>query len=267
MKRLLKRLLGPRVCRGLRSGQRMLLGLWYRCGNRVECPICGHRFSKFLPFGGRENDWCPSCLSLGRHRLLYLFLRDRMAFFRSRLRVLHFAPERCLAREIRRHPAIEYVTADLMVSFIHELCEAPDLVMSITHIGFGDETFDVVIANHVLEQVEDDRRALREVYRVLRPGGYAILQVDVDRRREHTLEDPGFSPEERARHFGFSDEVRLYGLDYRSRLEDAGFAVAVEDYVRHLDAARHALDEDEVIYVCRRHPGAHAQALPPGGGS
>lgn len=263
MKKLLKRLLGPRVCRGLRSCQRSLLGLWYGRGNQVECPICGHSYSKFLRFGGRENDWCPSCLSLGRHRLLFLFLRDRMAFFRSQLRVLHFAPERCLAREIRRHPAIEYVTADLMVSFIHELCEAPDRVMSITDIGFGDGTFDVVIANHVLEQVEDDRRALREVYRVLRPGGYAILQVDVDCRRERTLEDHGYSPEERAKHFGFSDEVRLYGLDYGDRLAAAGFAVEVSDYVRQLDAARHALDQDEVIYVCRK----LSAASPPGAGA
>ncbi len=252
MKTLLKRILGPRVCRRLRACQRTLLGTWYSRGNQVECPICRHSYSRFLRFGGRENDWCPSCLSLGRHRLLFLFLRDRMGFFTGRLRVLHFAPERCLAREIRRHPAIEYVTADLMVSFIHELCEAPDRVMSITDIGFEDETFDVVIANHVLEQVDDDRRALRQVYRVLRPGGYAILQVDVDRRRESTIEDPRFSPEERAQHYGFADEVRLYGLDYSDRLVAAGFAVELSDYVRQLDVTRYALDQNEVIYVCRK---------------
>jgi len=249
LKRLLKRILGRRVTNRLRATQRALLGAYYGLGNRVECTICGRTYSRFLRFAGRENQWCPHCGSLPRHRLLYPFLRDKMHFFYAKFRVLHFAAEACLAREIRKHGNIAYFPADLGASLIPGLSEPPELVMSVTHIGFRDGVFDVVLCNHVLEHVRDDRRAMRELHRVLKPGGYAILQVPIDAAAE-TKEDPTLGPEERAHLYGFADHLRLYGADYRERLAEAGFEVEVSRYVEELDAVRHALDEEEGIHVC-----------------
>lgn len=128
--------------------------------------------------------------------------------------------------------------------------------MSVTEIDFADDAFDVVLCNHVLEHVRDDARAMKEILRVLRPGGYAILQVPIDHSAEATHEDPTFGPEERAWHYRFADHVRLYGMDYKDWLAAVGFEVDVNWYVRNVEATRLALDPDEEIFVChkpRRH--------------
>ena len=145
-----------------------LLGLVYAGRGRV-CPLCGVRRRRFLPYGyvtPREDALCPRCLALERHRLLWLYLERETRLAEERPRLLHVAPEAALMRRFRRlygDVPDRYVTADL---------ESPlaDLHFDIQHIPLADASFDAVICNHIMEHVEDDRQAMRELYRILRAG-------------------------------------------------------------------------------------------------
>jgi SAM-dependent methyltransferase len=144
-------------------------------------------------------------------------------------------------------PTIDYVSGDL---------DSPlaMLRMDLTSMPFGAAAFDVVLCNHVLEHVLDDRAAMKELLRVLKPGGWAILQVPI--KRERTLEDVTVStPEERLKVFGQRDHVRIYGRDYGERLASAGFGVTVEHYTGEFDPASvnsYGLMPDEDIYLCTK---------------
>lgn len=187
-----------------------------------HCPVCGRSSRRFRPFGEplRDGAQCVHCGALERHRLVWLFLTRRTDLFDGRPRkVLHIAPEECLVRRLRESLAGEYITADL---------NDPRAMarIDVTDIAWPDATFDVIYCSHVLEHVPDDRRAMRELHRVLRPGGWAIVMVPVG--AERTLEDPGIvEPAARRRAFGQEDHVRLYGPDVAERLTGAGFAVTV----------------------------------------
>lgn len=228
-------------------------------GNRFSCPCCGGRFRKLRPFGvrPRQNAWCPNCGSLERHRLLWLYLRDRTNLFSDKVRLLHLAPEKVLRDLIEPLDNVDYYSADL---------DSPDAMaaVDIVDLPWQSDTFDAILCSHVLEHIPDDRRGMRELLRVLKPGGWAILQVPMDRARHETYEDPTIvEPEARERAFGQHDHVRVYGLDYPDRLQEAGFDVNVDGYVRTLGpdlAAKHALSRDEDIYFCskpRNHPASH----------
>jgi SAM-dependent methyltransferase len=162
--------------------------------------------------------------------------------------MLHIAPEIQLSRLFAGASGIDYLSADLFSS-------TALVRMDIMDIEYPDETFDVIYCSHVLEHVIDDRTAMRELHRVLRTGGWAILQVPIS-TAEETFEDPMItSPEERELAFGQFDHVRLYGADYRDRLEEAGFSVQVDGFVRELDdeeVARLGLDRSEDVYRCTR---------------
>ena len=198
-----------------------IVAVFYR-GNTVACPVCGSRFRKFLPYGRtnpRENALCPNCLALERHRLMWLYLQRKTDFFTAPHRLLHVAPEHCFIDRFERMENLDYVTADI---------ESPlaKVKMDIHHIPFGENTFDVAFCNHVMEHVDDDIRAMAELYRVLKPGGWAIIQSPMDTTRATTLQDPAItSPADREKHYWQSDHQRLYGRDYAQRLEKAGFAV------------------------------------------
>ncbi len=221
-------------------------------GDNVECPICEHHFRSFLPYGTvkrRDNVLCPSCLSLERHRLLWLFLKNRTDFFTANHKLLHIAPEQCFYRRFRALKNINSTTADL---------ESPlaDVHMDIHTMPFEDQSYDIVLCNHVLEHVEDDAQAMREIYRVLKPGGWAIMQVPLDDTREKTYEDKSItSAEDREKHFWQKDHVRLFGLDYPKRLEQAGFKVEAIDHEKDIPAelrAKYRLMEGEIIYWCHK---------------
>lgn len=218
-------------------------------GTRFTCPCCGGRFRKLRPFGlpPRANAWCPKCGSLERHRLLWLYLQERTDLLSDDIRLLHFAPEKVLQGLIAPLANVDYTSADL---------DSP-LAMAavdIVSLPWEADTFDAILCSHVLEHIPDDRRAMRELLRVLKPGGWAILQVPLDRARRFTYEDPAIvAPEERERAFGQHDHVRVYGLDYADRLQEAGFDVTIDDYVRTMPrglAQKHALSENEDIYFC-----------------
>lgn len=228
-----------------------LAGLFYR-GRGAECPVCGGRFRKFMPYGyvrSRSNALCPRCLSLERHRLLWLYLVRETDLLRTFPRTLHIAPEVCIMRHLQPHFAGhpgQYVTADL---------ESPlaDLHFDVQRIPLPDASFDAVICNHLLEHVANDRRALGELHRILRPGGWGILLSPVDPGRTATFEDDTVTdPAERTRLFGQYDHRRIYGADYADRLRSAGFRVDDIDYAASLppaERARFALPQDHIYIV------------------
>lgn len=223
-------------------------------GSRVECPCCGGRFSRFMPgLSHRATRVCPRCGAQERHRALWLYMRERTDLFAREISILHWAPEYALQRSLAQLPNAAYVSADIAGD------EAMQH-MDITDVPFKDDAFDLVICVHVLEHVGDDRAALREMVRVLRPGGVAMILVPIV-LEQPTLEDPSINtPEDRKRHYWQEDHVRLYGGDFRDRLAEEGFEVTVDPWIRTLDQAtldRFGLFPLEDIYVCAK-PGAVA---------
>jgi SAM-dependent methyltransferase len=191
---------------------------------RTECNICGWQGRRFDSDEWHKHVACPRCRSVVRHRLLQAVLFHGVPTDRSMVSgksVLHFAPERVLKDAIRPRAA-RYVTADV---------DRPDvdLNLDITNMSrVGADEFDVVIACDVLEHVGDDRTALREIRRVLRSGGSALLTVPQKDHLEDTFEDPAIvEPADRERVFGQFDHVRIYGDSFPGILESAGFAVSV----------------------------------------
>jgi SAM-dependent methyltransferase len=219
-----------RLMPGARRQQMLgtLRGIRYR-GDRVECPCCQSTFSRFLPHRGRAQAKCPGCGALERHRLLFLFLERETDLFERPGALLHIAPEYAFLNRFSRLDGLRYVTGDFDSALA-------DVQLDVMDLPFADESFDFLMCNHVLEHVEDDRRALSEINRVLVPGGWAILMCPVDYRRETTLEDPTIvTPEDRHRAYGQADHARLYGRDYADRLAEPGFDVRADDYLGGFD--------------------------------
>lgn len=195
-------------------------------GAKYKCPICNGTFSKLLPGGviKRPNAICPRCHSYERHRALWLYFMNKTTIFTRKMKILHFAPEPCFQKQFKKMNNLEYISADLFSSVAM-------IKMDITNIIYPDNMFDCVLCSHVLEHIEDDMKAIRELFRVLKPGGWAILQVPIN-NTEKTYEDPSIkTPEERLKYFGQEDHVRNYGLDYKERLIKAGFAVTLDTYI------------------------------------
>jgi len=220
-------------------------------GNNVTCPVCERSFSKFLSYGSevthRENVLCPYDLTLERHRLMWLYLKNESNFFTSeKLNVLHIAPEQCFHKTFKSQANLEYLTGDL-------LSPIADMHFDLHSIPLEDNRFDVVFCNHVLEHVDDALQCMRELYRVLKPGGWGIMQVPQDMTREETYEDPTIvTPEDREKHYWQYDHVRLFGRDYTKWLKKAGFDI--KEYI----PAEHFLDEQidryrlmrkEILYI------------------
>lgn len=238
------------------------LSLWFRhiapilyYGKRYEDPISGKTYRKFLPYGysgkaKRKNALCPGSLSLERHRLLWLFLKEKTNFFKAeKLNVLHVAPEQCFYPLFRQQKNLSYLTADLNSPLA-------DVKMDLHHTPFPDNKFDVIFCNHVLEHVEDDRQCMRELYRIMKKGGWGIFQVPQDVNRTQTYEDKTIVSEaDREKHFWQKDHVRLYGLDYPERLRESGFVVEIVDYTKEIGMElvdRYRLPAGELLYLCKK---------------
>lgn len=229
-----------------------VMGLFY-LGNAVTCPVCGHHYRSFLPYGRinpRPNALCPNCLSLERHRLIWLYLKEKTGFFDKPQQVLHIAPEACFIRRFERLHGDGYITADL---------ESPlaKVKMDIHEMPLADNTFDVVLCNHVLEHVDSDLKAMQEIYRVLKPGGFAILQVPFFYPiPDTTYEDFSITdPRAREKAFGQDDHVRMYGHDYPERIRAAGLTPIEDKFVMGLSAEeqqRYGLSKHEILYGGRK---------------
>ncbi|SHG60547.1 Methyltransferase domain-containing protein [Salegentibacter echinorum] len=219
-------------------------------GNKYTDPIDGKSFSSFLPYGyinQRENVLSPSSLSLERHRLLWLYLQNETGFFQENLKVLHFAPEQAFYKRFRKLKNITYTTTDLNspLADVHaDICDLP----------FQENEFDFVLCNHVLEHIPNDSKAMQELYRILKPGGTAILQIPQDLNRAQTFEDDSITDrKERERIFGQYDHVRVYGRDYFDKLRNIGFQVEAVDYTSNFSSQeidKYRLAKGELIPVC-----------------
>ncbi len=235
----------------LRSLARAIKTFPYRGKGRF-CPICETSSRKFRAYGirRREDAQCVHCGSLERHRFLWHFLTERTDLFEpGRKTMLHVAPESCFEPAFRRRLGEQYLTADLYNP-------RAMVKMDITDIQYPDDSFDVIYCSHVLEHVLDDRQAMREFLRVLKPDGWAILLVPIG-RREKTYEDPTIvDPQERLKHFGKEDHVRIYGPDYADRLREVGFRVKVTTMDDLLDDDQRSLlglmKFGGVIHFCTR---------------
>lgn len=221
-------------------------------GSTYTDPIDGKSYRRFLPYGYakvRENVLAPGTLSLERHRLFWLYLKNETTFFSDPLRVLHFAPEQAFVQKFKKQKNLTYTTTDLNSPIA-------DVKADICDLPFKDNSFDFIICNHVLEHIPDDTKAMQELYRVLAPEGTAIVQVPYDAKREITFEDNTITDQrERTRIFGQYDHLRVYGMDYFKKLSSIGFEVNALDYTSSMtsdDIERYRLCKGELLPVCKK---------------
>ncbi len=263
-KKMIKKIIPYRIYSPILDSFRYVKSMKYR-GNEFECPFCGGCFAKLLPAGldfpvlkekkviganYRLNATCPRCFSDDRERLIYLFLRKkREDIFKKKIKLLHIAPEKQLRKLFMSQPNIDYISADLNSPLA-------TIKMDITNIEQDDNIFNLIICNHVLEHITDDLKAMSELFRVLKPGGTAILQVPISYSIPKTDEDYLITdPADREKHYGQSDHVRIYGKDYKDRLKQVGFSVRVYDFIAEIDkndVHKYALLQDEKIFVCSK---------------
>ena len=253
------------LAKKLKGAYQKASGLVFR-GKNYYCPYCNNTFRKFRPggidlpviyekqiigAGYRLNDVCPRCNSLDRDRLIYLYLTRKTNILTAPLRVFHVAPEGCIRAMLSGLPNVTYEAG--MKYHQGFYYDKDTTLLDISNLEFEDDTFDVIICNHVLEHIQDDLKAIGELYRVLKPGGWAILQVPISKVLEKTFEDPDVkTPEESEKIFGQFDHVRIYGQDYPKRLENRGFIVARHNPYRDkwpVELDRFAINPEEDIFL------------------
>lgn len=228
-----------------------IINIAFYKGEKYYCPICEKGFRRFLPGPDniKENSKCPGCSSLERHRLLWLYLQEKLNISNSRIKLLNIAPDYVTQNKLKKLANIDYLSVDL---------DSPLAMQKVdlTRIPFEDNLFDAIICYHVLEHIEDDVKAMSELFRILKPGGWAILQTPLDGEREKTFEDFNItSPLERKKIFGQEDHVRIYGKDYFVRLKEAGFVVTEDSFIEkfsHSEIEKFVLDKDEKIFFCTK---------------
>lgn len=228
-----------------------ILDVWYR-GNTFTDPINDKSYRKFLPYGYvkiRPNVLSPGTLSLERHRLIWLYLKNETDFFESPSKVLHMAPEKAFISRLKKLPHLDYISCDLespLAEVKADICDLP----------FADASFDWILCNHVLEHIPNDTKAMQELYRVLKPGGKALLQVPLNSNLAETFEDDSIVEKaERTKVFGQYDHVRVYGKDYFNKLRQTGFELSEIQFGKSLSEAerlRYAVTKDEYIPLCMR---------------
>lgn len=222
-----------------------LRGLWQRIlkiiyhGNKYYCPYCNNNFRKFLPAGinipiykelnvvgagYRKNSTCPRCYSIDRERLVYMYLVKKLDIFKNKYKILHISPEPSIKSILRNQENIEYILGE---NYKDKYFFNKDfLQLDITNLYYEDGIFDLVIANHILQYIQDDELAIKEIYRVLKPDGKAILQVPISYELETTIEDEFFIlPQIKEKHFFKYEKIKLYGMDYFTKLKKNGFQI------------------------------------------
>lgn len=234
-----------------------LRGLRYR-GSQRECVCCGGKFRLFLPYGNpqthRAEAACPSCNMLERNRLMkYFLLREMHVEKVGNVRVLHFAPEYPLEKWLQRLPNIRYCSADI----------EPDLAQiqaDLMALPFADASYDWVICSHVLAHVPDEAQAMREIYRVLAPGGVALIQTRINSTLPTTIQASGTPTAQGIVRHRLDDNMREHGRDFAAQLAAfAPFQVETRDYATQFsteERLRYGLRlMDDAIFVCMKKKG------------
>jgi len=211
-------------------------------GREHSCPFCAKEFGKFIPYVNRRDiavtadiisgqsistEKCPSCYAYDRERALYFFFKDKIDF--AGKRVLHMAPEDALHGFLASSGCAEYVCGDLEPEAYYPVARTVRR-LNLLHLDCADAYFDIIICNHILEHIPDDISAMKEIYRVLKPSGCAILLVPICAKLRTTFEDSSkTTDEERAQAFGQYNHIRIYAeSDYLARLRSVGFHVTAE---------------------------------------
>ncbi|MDN3619916.1 methyltransferase domain-containing protein [Polaribacter undariae] len=216
-------------------------------GNKVECNCCNSNFSRFLDFGDykkRKNAICPNCLSLERTRMLWLFLKDSK--YLKEKTILQFAPFKVIEKKIKQISSVKYISGDI----------DPTLAMKkidITEIDYNKNSFDVILCSHVLSVVKNDKKAIKELYRVLKPNGTLILQTYIFKKYEKTFEDFNIKTnDERYKAYGKHYLQRCYGKDFTERFLKEGFSVDIYDPKKFFtvnEIKKYGIQNSGVIYL------------------
>lgn len=233
---------------------------------KLKCPICGHEASKFDKFTGEyyilgelkdhftRNAICPSCRSDMRHRFIYKFLLEKTNFSTSPLRMIHFAPEKWLSKKICCMDNIDYTPVDISpIDFDFLNVQHAD----INQLPFEDESFDALIMIHVLEHIRDDTKAIQEMYRVLKPGGWAVIAVPTIEGETHS--DLTLSADRREKMYGIDEHFRLYGTDLVKKLDTAGLNTELFEFsdidcdFADLDQSSPHIDSDKYIFYSKKY--------------
>lgn len=228
-------------------------------GKGFTCNCCGQQYERFAPHypnaidspaltqhqviaGYGEQVYCPACMSTARERLLIALFSTRITI--TGKKILHLSPEANIFRFLKKEASV--TTADLMPGFYRQI-DPHIQFANATHLPFDNNSFDLVIGNHIMEHIPDDRLAMREIYRVLQPGGIAVLQAPFSETIPHTLEDPSIDdPGKQSQLFGQKDHVRIYALsDYLQRLQEAGFTVNYLSYESLTEFYQYAIQPRE----------------------
>lgn len=215
------------------------------------CPICEKESEKFDPFGynPRDDAQCGSCGSLERHRLSWLVIREQLKNLDLKNKtLLHIAPEKVLISKFTNLFQDNYLTADLNN-------KNAKIKMDITNIEYPDESFDFIYCSHVLEHIVDDRKAMRELFRVMKKNGWAILLVPIMKKGPTEEDFSIITPEERMKYYGHPEHVRNYGDDYVNRLEESGWsvkAISPEDFLSKEQIIQMSVSKTGAIYLCTK---------------
>lgn len=216
------------------------------------CPICETSAEEFKPYGVamRKDAMCPTCRSVERDRLVWLYLTKQTTILNNtNITMLHIAPEQIFQKIFKNLLKDNYISADLYD-------KNAMVKMDITNIEFGDNSFDALYCSHVLEHIVDDRKAMRELNRILKKDGWAILNVPIVNKDKPTFEDFSIvDPIERTKVFGQADHVRNYGIDYKDRLEESNFKVNViypDDFLSPEEREKMGIGDCGEIYFCTK---------------
>ena len=268
MKSVIKKYIPFALGRKLRGMWQILQSIFYY-GKKYQCPLCKTNLRMLLPggfdlpvitekkiigAGRRPNCICPRCYSTDRDRLIYIYLKNFTNIFTHKTKLLHIAPSGSIKALMKRTPNVIYQEG----SKYHEgFYYSKDIsLIDIRKLDFDDNTYDVIFCNHVLEHIPEDIQAMKELHRVLKPGGWAILQVPVSAVLDETYEDFSITTEaDKEKHFGQFDHVRIYGADYPKRLESAGFTVEKINPSKDWNiegTEKFATNKDEILYVAHK---------------
>lgn len=237
LKLLVRKLIPKETLFQIEPVLRNIYSLTYRGKNHL-CIVCNFNLTNFISL--KNNDLlCPNCGSLSRDRRLYLLLKNN--FLLQDTKVLDFSPSRCLSRKLKKNQDIEYISTDLSGNF------NADYRYDITNIAINSETIDLIICYHVLEHIEDDLKAMKELFRILKPSGKAIIQTPF--KEGEIYENTTIkSPKDRLKHFGQDDHVRIYSVNgLKERLESIGFIVQINNYFEK--DIYHGFNENETILL------------------